>query len=132
MEEKFKYSWAVLAVLAAFAFFCAGAFFTQSSWREPYKVTTEYRTPYTTEGETSGSEEDGWPESLLPGEVINVNTADVYDLQRLPGIGEKRAGDIIAYREEHGPFQTLDDLQQVSGIGPATVESLRTYAAVSG
>ena len=63
-------------------------------------------------------------------ETINVNTADAYDLQRLPGIGEKRAQDIIAWREEHGPFQTLEELTEVSGIGPVILENLRAYAAV--
>ena len=56
-----------------------------------------------------------------------MNTADVYDLQRLPGIGEKRARDIVAYREENGPFQTLDELTNVSGIGPVILENLREY-----
>ena len=59
-----------------------------------------------------------------------MNTADAYDLQRLPGIGEKRAQDIIAWREEHGPFQTLEELTEVSGIGPVILENLRAYAAV--
>ena len=76
------------------------------------------------------AEEDSRPDSLLPGETINVNTADAYDLQRLPGIGEKRAQDIIAWREEHGPFQTLEELTEVSGIGPVILENLRAYAAV--
>ena len=58
-----------------------------------------------------------------------MNTADEYDLQRLPGIGEKRARDIVAWREAHGPFQTVDELEQVSGIGPATVAGLREYAS---
>ena len=79
-------------------------------------------------GEAPGGEER-YPDSLLPGEVIDVNTADFYDLQRLPGIGEKRAQDIIAYREENGPFQTVDGLMEVSGIGPAILEGLREFAA---
>ena len=68
-----------------------------------------------------------YPDSLLPGEVININTADAYDLQRLPGIGEKRAGDIVAYREEHGPFSSVDGLTEVSVIGPGILEGLREY-----
>ena len=72
---------------------------------------------------------DARPDSLLPGEVIDINAADVYELQRLPGIGEKRAMDIIAWREEHGPFQTVEELTEVSGIGPVILENLREYAA---
>ncbi|MEM5779833.1 MAG: ComEA family DNA-binding protein, partial [Lawsonibacter sp.] len=63
-------------------------------------------------------------------EVINLNTADVYDLQRLPGIGEKRAQAIVQYREEHGPFQSVEDLTQVSGIGAGILAGLAEYAAV--
>ena len=48
----------------------------------------------------------------------------------LPGIGEKRAQDIVAYREEHGPFETVDELDNVSGIGPGILEGLREYVSV--
>ena len=75
--------------------------------------------------------EQSRPDSLLPGEKINLNTADAYELQRLPGIGEKRAEDIIAYREEHGPFETVEQLDEVSGIGPGILEGLRDYAQVA-
>lgn len=56
---------------------------------------------------------------------VNVNTADLEQLKTLPGIGDAKAAAIIAYRSEHGPFATVDDLASVSGIGPATVEKLR-------
>ena len=64
----------------------------------------------------------------MEGEVIDLNTADVYELQRLPGIGEKRAQAIVAYREEHGPFQSVEDLTRVSGIGEGILAGLRDYA----
>lgn len=47
---------------------------------------------------------------------VNINTADVSLLCTLPGIGEARALDIIAYREAHGAFQRIEDIMQVSGI----------------
>ena len=47
---------------------------------------------------------------------ININTADVAALCSLPGIGESRAEAIIAYREEHGEFQKIEDIMEVSGI----------------
>ena len=56
---------------------------------------------------------------------VNINTADKETLMTLSGIGEKRAEDIIAYREEHGPFRRAEDLKKVSGIGEGTLEKIR-------
>ena len=58
-------------------------------------------------------------------EKININTADATELQKLSGIGEKKAADIIKYREENGSFSTIDDLTKVSGIGEKTLENLK-------
>ncbi|MEM6283422.1 MAG: ComEA family DNA-binding protein [Chloroflexota bacterium] len=58
------------------------------------------------------------------GNLVNVNTADSATLETLPRIGPALAGRIIAYREANGPFSTLADLENVSGIGPATVDQL--------
>ncbi len=56
---------------------------------------------------------------------VNVNTASAEQLIELPGIGDVLAARIVAYREEHGPFESLDDLKQVSGIGDKLVEKIR-------
>lgn len=64
------------------------------------------------------------------GGLVNLNTADAAQLQTISGIGAKRAQDIIAYREANGPFKTVDDLNQVSGIGDKTLENLRSYVTV--
>lgn len=48
--------------------------------------------------------------------LVNINTADIAQLMTLPGIGEARAQDIIAYREANGAFRSKEDLQKVSGI----------------
>ena len=47
---------------------------------------------------------------------VNINTADAAQLCTLPGIGESRAADIIAYREAHGGFASCEDIMNVSGI----------------
>lgn len=62
--------------------------------------------------------------------AVNINTADETALQQLPGVGPSTAAKIVAHRQEHGPFRTVDDLQDVSGIGPKTVEDLRALATV--
>ena len=56
---------------------------------------------------------------------ININTASSEMLQTLKGIGELKAQAIIAYRTEHGPFQSVDELTRVKGIGPTTLENIR-------
>ena len=63
-------------------------------------------------------------------EKINVNTATVADLTTISGIGEKRANDILAYRDSQGGFTSVDDLNNVSGIGDKTLENIRPYVTV--
>lgn len=60
--------------------------------------------------------------------LVDVNRATARELEALPGIGPALAGRIVASREEEGPFRTVEDLQRVRGIGPATVERLRPLA----
>lgn len=57
--------------------------------------------------------------------LVNINRADRTELQQLPGIGAVKAEAIIAYREEHGSFQSLEDLSKVNGFGKKTVERLK-------
>ena len=61
-------------------------------------------------------------------EPIDVNTADAEALTALPGIGPAKAEAIIAWREEHGPFLTLAELEKVSGISARMVESWQGLA----
>ncbi len=58
-------------------------------------------------------------------EKVNLNTASAHELTALPGIGDVLAARIVTYREEHGPFQTLDTLKQVSGIGDKLLEKIQ-------
>ncbi|HEM5701134.1 ComEA family DNA-binding protein [Streptococcus suis] len=62
--------------------------------------------------------------------LVNLNTATEADLQTISGIGAKRATDIIAYREANGGFKSVDDLNNVSGIGDKTMESIQPYVTV--
>ncbi len=54
--------------------------------------------------------------------LIDLNSASKDLLETLPGIGEGRAGDIVGFREEFGPFQSVAELTSIDGIGPATYE----------
>lgn len=65
-------------------------------------------------------------EVLVVENQVNINTADAAELAlALDGVGMTRAEDIIAYREQHGDFESVDALAQVRGIGPATLERNR-------
>jgi len=61
---------------------------------------------------------------------VNINTAERWLLEVLPGIGEIRAGAILDYREENGPFRTAADLMNVEGIGPEIYSGLRDLVTV--
>lgn len=61
---------------------------------------------------------------------VNINTASAKELDALPGIGEVLAQRIIDYRNANGPFQSVDDLIKVKGIGEKTLEKIKPYATV--
>lgn len=67
------------------------------------------------------------PEVTVTPYLININTADKDELDLLDGIGPALAGRIIEYRNENGPFKSADELSEVSGIGPKTVENIKDY-----
>lgn len=70
------------------------------------------------------------PTSAKPGEVIDLNTATVQQLDTLPGIGPVTAAAIVAWREANGKFNSVDQLAEVDGIGPARLEKLRALVRV--
>ena len=61
---------------------------------------------------------------------VNINTADAAMLERLPGVGPVLAARIAAYRASHGPFASVDALDDVTGVGPAVLEKIRAAATV--
>lgn len=63
--------------------------------------------------------------------VVNVTNASVEELERLPGIGEKKASAIVEHRRTH-PLRKLEDLTKVKGIGRKTVQRLRPYLTLAG
>lgn len=64
---------------------------------------------------------------LAKGETIDVDAATAQELVRLPRIGAGLAARIVAEREAHGPFRSLDGLRRVPGVGGSTLEGLRSH-----
>ena len=62
---------------------------------------------------------------------IDINRAESWLLDALPGIGETRAQAIVDYRNENGPFKRIEDLLKVSGIGEGTFDEIKDYITVS-
>lgn len=63
--------------------------------------------------------------------TININTAGVADLMRLPGIGESTANKIISYRTSSGGFMAIEEIMNVSGIGEKKFESMKQYLSIN-
>lgn len=63
-------------------------------------------------------------------EPININTASASDFDKLPGIGASKAEAIVQYREKNGPFEKIEDLKEISGIGDALFEKIKDYITI--
>lgn len=59
--------------------------------------------------------------------LISINSADVAQLETVPGLGPVKAAAIVAFREQNGGFAAMEELLEVSGIGPATFETISPF-----
>lgn len=89
----------------------------------------------TTTATDAGSEESGAAEESAgeAGEKVNINTADAAALSTVPGIGDKMAEAIVAYREEKGNFKSIEDMRgNIKGVGEKTFEKMKDHITVEG
>lgn len=70
--------------------------------------------------------------TLQAAEVIDINTADAATIEHeLKGVGSSKAQAIVKYRQKNGPYKSVDELVNVSGIGEKTLEKIRAQISVS-
>ena len=62
--------------------------------------------------------------------IVNINTSDKADIMTIPRIGPVTAERIILHREDHGLYNSVEELLNVKGIGPKTLEKIRTYIKI--
>ena len=62
---------------------------------------------------------------------VNINKAEFKDLIKLPYIGEVLAKRIISYREKNGPFQTIEELKRVKGIGEKKLKAIKNFISLN-
>lgn len=79
--------------------------------------------------EVAASGDASGPGAAEP-DKVNINSADLQALQRLPGVGPVTAAAIVEYRTQHGPFTDVAQLQEVSGIGPVTFARIEPHATL--
>ena len=116
----------LVLITCVFAAFTAGFFAGRIMNRTPVQITAlpaAVAEPAAAAAPT--------PEATVPA-IININTASAELLETLPGIGTVLAQRISDYRTEYGPFQTVGDLTNVSGIGTKMLEAILDLITVGG
>lgn len=107
--------------------FTGGLFIGRNANHAPIQISTApTRSPDTQKDPVSTAD------PALPKDKININTANVQQLQTLPGIGPTLAQRIIDYRIANGSYSDVADLLNVSGIGAGRLEAILDYITVGG
>ncbi|MGA8224796.1 MAG: helix-hairpin-helix domain-containing protein [Candidatus Acidiferrales bacterium] len=75
--------------------------------------------------------DSGLAQKKSPAKPIDLNTATLEQLEQLPGIGPTTAKEIIEFREKGGPYKRVEDLRAIHGISKSKLEKLRPYVTVS-
>ena len=117
--EKWTKTESVLLAITLLFLVCTGAVYATRSAggaQADYTIQTE-GVQKVSEDSASAEDAEPEPEPPTPEHPLNINTADAAELALLPGIGEKLAQRIVAYRGQNGAFAAPEDIMKVAGIG---------------
>ena len=121
----------LVLVTSVFAAFTAGFFVGRHINRAPVRIyqpaVQEENTPA-----IPNQQEDAETPVGTASQIVNINTATVQDFESLPGIGPVMAQRIVDYRDEHGPFKSVEELTKVKGIGESKLEELLDLITTGG
>ena len=112
--------WALIIFLLI-AVIIAGGIIAWQRYQQPYPIEISLPPAPETGDEANPAE---------PPQKIDINRAEAWLLQALPGIGESKAQAIIAYRQQNGDFQHIIEITEVEGIGPAIYEDIKEQITV--
>ena len=99
--------------------------------KDGVQVTVPEKAPVAAEGRAAqGAPTASGASRSLPDGMVNINTADEKELDKLPGIGPAMAKRIIEYRTENGAFQSPEEIKRVKGIGDAKYEKMKDKIAL--
>lgn len=116
-------------VLAAFL---SGLYLGRNVTGESIQISALSSTATSASYGTVPSSQAGTSSSVQTGGKININTADLYTLMSLPGIGQTYAQRIIDYRTANGPFKDISEIKNVDGIGDKRYEEIKNLITTGG
>ena len=135
--KQIKPEFLLLSIALAFLAFIGGFFLGSRDRGDDVGIRTVKDIPAYSQPESTASPSTSTvaPSTAAATEArtqwpLNLNTASVDDLAKLPGIGEVIAQRIVDYRESEGPFSSVEELDEVSGIGRKRIEGLKDYVTV--